>query len=119
MNKEIQRLQELAGINEIKINNPLPIQDGEECIILTDVYYFGDDEDDYDDIELYDLYGGQAVPEYELKENRENINDILESEEYAVYLYIKKGEKGIYTDGMFESDDGSDTRIEPKYLKRI
>jgi hypothetical protein len=90
---EIKRLQQLAGIlSEIKINDPSPIKDGDRVEILTNVYYNGE----------------EAIPEYEIEGNIEDYD-----------LYINKGETGEYYDGGFESDEGSNTRIDPKYLKKI
>jgi hypothetical protein len=95
---EIKRLQQLAGINEIKVNNPLPIKDGDKVKILVNVYYDG----------------AQAIPEYEL----DNMIDEFE-------LYIKKDTIGTYYEdedgyGKFiDDEEGSDTRIEKEYLKRI
>jgi len=89
---EIKRLQQLAGIlTEIKVIDPSPIKDGDRVEILVNIYTDGE----------------QAIPEYELE-------DI---DEYP--LYIIKGDVGIYEDGMFESDEGGNTRIDPKYLKNI
>jgi hypothetical protein len=94
---EIKRLQQLAGIQEIKINNPSPIKNGDKVKILVNVYYDG----------------YQAIPEYEL-------DDMIDEFE----LYIKKDTIGTYYedkdgDGEFIDEEGNDTRIEKKYLKRI
>lgn len=118
MNKEIQRLQELAGIiTEIKVTNPSPVKDGDRCVILTDVYHFSGDKDDYQDRDIYNEFSSSAVPKYELDEL--GYDNILELEPDAASLYINKGEEGIYYDEAFESDEGSNTRIDPKYLKRV
>lgn len=93
MNKEIKRLQQLAGIlTEIKINDPSPIKDGDEVEILVNVYYNGE----------------EAIPEYEIEDDLGNYD-----------LYIDKGSEGVYDDGMFDSDGGGNTRIDPKYLRKL
>lgn len=89
--QEVVRMQKLAGINEIKVHNPSPVKDGDRVELLVNIYTDGE----------------QAIPEYELE-------DI---DEYP--LYIIKGEIGIYEDGMFESNEGGNTRIDPKYLRKI
>jgi len=118
MRNEIQRLQELAGIlTEIKVHNPSPVKDGDRCVILTDVYHFSGDKGDYQDRDIYNEFSSSAVPKYELDEL--GYDNILELEPDAASLYIDKGEEGIYYDGAFESDEGSNTRIDPKYLRKI
>ena len=102
MSKEIKRLQELAGLNEIKINNPSPIKDGDEVEILVNIYYDGE----------------EAIPEYELENYGYELPN--NDDEYPdVELYIPKYTEGTYFDGSFESNEGSNTRIDTKYLRKI
>lgn len=116
---EAQRLQKLAGISEIKIipsvqRRPEFINpNSPNAIILTDVYYIGDNAQG--DLSSYQ---GSAVPSYELPGYT---LDQIKIEGDGM-LYIKKDEKGWYDEkeGAFESkDENSTTRIKKEYIKLI
>jgi hypothetical protein len=92
---EIKRLQQLAGINEIKVNNPIQFNNGDRVRILVDVYY---DEEE-----------GEAVPRYEIEGRVPK----------HFWVYIERGEEGTYEEDEFESDSGSTSRIDTKYLQKI
>ena len=113
---EIKRMQQLAGIlkenSESEYNRPEWIdQNSPKAIILTNVYYIGDNAEG-------DLaqHSGQAVPSYELPGY--TLSQI--KKEGDGMLYIKKNEIGWYdeNEGTFESqDENSTTRIKKEYIK--
>jgi hypothetical protein len=116
---EIKRMQQLAGIinenkDESNYYGPEWIDpNSPKAIILTDVYYIGDNAEG--DLSLYQ---GSAVPSYELPgytlAQIKNESDSM--------LYIKKDEEGWYDEkeGVFESkDENSTTRIKKEYIKLI
>jgi hypothetical protein len=74
--------------------------------ITTDVYYVNNYE--------FDGFDQEAVPEYEIS----NIEDML-GYDSGNFLYIKSGTEGQYEEGMFTTSEGSDTRIEPKYIEKL
>lgn len=76
--------------------------------IKVNVYYVNKYEGGGDEFEQ------EAVPEYEIK----NVEDVLAYDE-GNHLYIEAGTEGIYEDGMFTTDEGSDTRLEPEYVEKI
>jgi len=97
----IKRMQQLAGLNEIKITDPTEQpewidEDSPRAKILVDVYYIEDD--------AYAFGGmrGGSVPEPDL--------DRLPGGEEG-FLYIKAGEYGWYDidEQMFESEDEHST----------
>ena len=66
--------------------------------IKTDVYYSED--------------LGEATPEYELE-------DMYLSSDDFESTYIDAGMEGWYEDGEFETEAGSNTRLEPEYVEEI
>ncbi len=66
--------------------------------IKTDVYYIEDT--------------GEAVPEYELGDYGYDVDDFEST-------YIDDGMEGWYEDGEFETEAGSNTRLEPEYVEEI
>ena len=101
---EIVRMQQLAGINEIEVNNPgirpneilnEPYKTGK---ILCDVWVTNRDI--------------QAIPQYELDQGYNDYEGELD-------LYINKGDIGFYFPNieMFESIEGHTTRLKPEYFK--
>jgi len=108
---EIKRMQQLAGLNEIKVINPaddLPEwidEDSPRAKILVDAYYIED--------RAYAFGGmrGGAVAEPEL--------DRLPNADEG-FLYIKAGEYGWYDEDrqMFESEDEHSTvLIREEYIE--
>jgi len=69
--------------------------------INTNVYY----------VEEYNDFNQEAVPEYEI----DDVEAMLSSNEKN-HLYIKKGTKGHYEDGIFTTSKESDTRVKPEYV---
>ena len=69
--------------------------------ITTNVYYVDEYQDFYH----------EAVPEYEI----DDVKAMLSSNGKN-HLYIKKGTKGQYEDGIFTTEEESDTRVEPEYI---
>jgi hypothetical protein len=96
MNKEFKRMMELAGLTEIKVNDPGPKPEwvgpeSKPATILINVYYSED----------WGAYVGD--------EPLENGDD----------LYIEEGEKGWYNENeeMFESFDENNTvRVKSEYI---
>lgn len=74
--------------------------------IKTDVYYVNNYE--------FDGFKEEAVPEYEIND----VEDMLESDE-GNHLYIDAGTEGWFDGEMFETIEGSDTRVEPEYVEDI
>ncbi len=74
--------------------------------ILCDVYY----------INRYEHQGfrEEAVPEYEIYD----VNDMLEEDD-GNHLYIDSGTEGIFDGETFETEEGSNTRIESEYVEEI
>jgi len=115
MNKEQLRMQMLAGvITESQYKQKLNEEESNwvKAKILTNVYYIGEEAEG-------DLRGdaGSAVPSYELPGY--TLSQI--KKEGDGMLYIKKGSIGYYNEekGVFEDEDGSDTRIEKEYIKLL
>lgn len=69
--------------------------------INTNVYYVDEYQDFYH----------EAVPEYEI----DDVEAMLSSNGKN-HLYIKKGTKGQYEDGIFTTEEESDTRVSPEYI---
>lgn len=116
MSEEFKRMQRLAGINEIEVNTPNSYRPlfinpkAPRAIILTDIYYIGDDaEDDFRPLR------GMAVPSYKLQGY--TLDDIQNAGDGM--LYIERGEKGWYDEeqNMFESEDNSTTEVSKEYIK--
>jgi len=74
--------------------------------IKTDVYYIKDYE--------FDGFEEEAVPEYEIND----VEDMLEYDE-GNHLYIDAGTEGWFDGEMFETEAGSNTRLEPEYVEEI
>ena len=93
---------------EIKSALSQPIKEGKQPThrIKTDVYYVNDYE--------FDGFKEEAVPEYEIND----VEDMLEYDE-GNHLYIDAGTEGWFDGEMFETIEGSDTRVEPEYVEDI
>jgi hypothetical protein len=99
---EIRRMQQLAGLNEIRVTDPNERpewidEDSPRAKILVNVYYIED--------------GGYAVAEPEL--------DRLPNNDEG-YLYISAGEYGWYDKDSqkFESDDEhNDVQVREEYIE--
>ena len=74
--------------------------------IKTDVYYVNNYE--------FDGFEEEAVPEYEIND----VEDMLEYDE-GNHLYIDAGTEGWFDGEMFETIEGSNTRLEPEYVEDI
>ena len=74
--------------------------------IKTDVYYVNNYE--------FDGFKEEAVPEYEIND----VEDMLEYDE-GNHLYIDAGTEGWFDGEMFETIEGSNTRLEPEYVEDI
>jgi len=106
----IKSIMRELGIGQF--NDPEGIEEGEDDypthIITTDVYYVKDYDGNND-------WKEEAVPEYEI----DDIEDLLAGSRGSNFLYIEKGEKGTYEDGEFTTEEGSNTRLDPGFVKEI
>lgn len=102
---KIKRMQQLAGLNEITITNPVIFpafidEDSPHAQILVDVYYIND-------------FGG-AMIEPELNH--------LPADHGEGFLYIEKGTYGWYDpkEQIFESEEDENTvYVREEYIKYI
>ena len=69
--------------------------------INTNIYY----------VEEYNDFNQEAVPEYEIDDVKAMLSSNAKNR-----LYIKKGTKGDFNNGLFTTDEGSDTRVKPEYI---
>jgi hypothetical protein len=96
---------ELVNIIKEEISKVLKEDEQSTHRITTNVYYVNNFQN-----EFYQ----EAVPEYEIHD----VQDMLEYDE-GNHLYIESGTEGTYEEGMFTTEEGSNTRIESEYIENI
>ena len=85
-------------VNESK---DLKLKENNTQKINTNVYY----------VEDYNGFNQEAVPEYEIDDVEAMLSSNTKNR-----LYIKKGTKGDFKNGLFTTGEDSDTRVKPEYI---
>ena len=98
MNEEFKRMQQLAGIDEIKVMYNMATTNVD--------WYYVDEYSNYPDPAMR----GGVVPDVEEYD--------YPSQYEGTELYIPKGTKGYIEDDKFIDDEGNDVPFTPEYFDR-